>query len=264
MRYFCVMVLLAWTVGSTEVSVADQRQSAGAVKGTEPAEQPLADIPKEFAFLFHSPEQFTRELAKRPTHFAYVEELWKGLPYDSISFERGGTAGCPPGVCSTVTFYRGTVSGIVTPASCLTGPCPPGDLRGRAELRTVTDAAVSNALAGVLAPAPRNNELEPFLEPFPQSAASRFAERVRLPFVFATSFLRNAERSCGRESEDSHRLWRGKTHRVVGDSAGVRLGIQEHPVDAKVKGSPPQMATFADVTTLGVGSTVPAQVRVVR
>ena len=95
MRYFCVMVLLAWTVGSTEVSVADQRQSAGAVKGTEPAEQPLADIPKEFAFLFHSPEQFTRELAKRPTHFAYVEELWKGLPYDSISFERGGTGRVP-------------------------------------------------------------------------------------------------------------------------------------------------------------------------
>jgi len=74
-RSFCVVVLLAWTVGSAEVFVADQRQSAGGLKGTKPREQPLADIPREFGFLFLSPEQLDREAAKRPT---YWEDL--GLP----------------------------------------------------------------------------------------------------------------------------------------------------------------------------------------
>jgi hypothetical protein len=64
MRYFCVVVLLAWTVGSAEVFVAGQQQSAGGLKGTKPREQPLADIPKEFAFLFHSPAQHEQEVAK--------------------------------------------------------------------------------------------------------------------------------------------------------------------------------------------------------
>jgi hypothetical protein len=132
MRYSCVVVLLAWTVGSAEVFVADQ-QSAG----TKPREQPTADIPKEFGFLFLSPEQRVQEAAKRPT---YWEDLWKGLPYDSISLERGGTGGCFF-VCenSRVTLYRATVSGIVTPPLiALDGrQVQPGQLRGRAELRTV-------------------------------------------------------------------------------------------------------------------------------
>ena len=55
MRYFCVVMLLASTIGSADVFVADRQQSAGGLKGTKPREQPLADIPKEFAFLFHSP-----------------------------------------------------------------------------------------------------------------------------------------------------------------------------------------------------------------
>jgi hypothetical protein len=137
MRYLCVVMLLAWTVGSAEVFVADQQQSAGGLKGAKPREQPLADIPKEFGFLFLSPEQRIQEAAKRPT---YWEDLWKGLPYDSISLERGGTGGCFV-VCenSTVTLYRATVSGIVTPP--LIAPdgrqVAPGQLRGRAELRTV-------------------------------------------------------------------------------------------------------------------------------
>ena len=142
MRYFCVLVLLAWTVGSAEVFVVNQQQPAGGLKGMKPSEQPLADIPKEFQFLFYSFEQFEREYARQPT----LEDLWKGLPYDSISFERGGTFGCPD-VCSTVTLYRATVSGIATAAPCRTAPCPPGELRGRAELRTL--ATGSNALAGL-------------------------------------------------------------------------------------------------------------------
>jgi hypothetical protein len=69
MRYFCVVVLLAWTVGSAEVFVADQQQSAGGLKGTKPREQPLADSPREFGFLFLSPEQLDREAAKQPTYW---------------------------------------------------------------------------------------------------------------------------------------------------------------------------------------------------
>ena len=136
MRYFCVVVLLAGTVGSAVVLVADQQKSAAGAKGTKPRE-PIADIPKEFGVLLLSPEQHTLEAAKRPT---YWEDLWKGLPYDSISLERGGTGGCFV-VCenSAVTLYRATVSGIVTPP--LIAPdgrqVAPGQLRGRAELRTV-------------------------------------------------------------------------------------------------------------------------------
>ncbi len=84
MRYFYVVVLLAWTVGSADVLVAGQ-QAAGGQKGTKPRE-PLADIPKEFAVLLLSPEQHAREAAKRPT---YWDDLWKSLPYDSISLEQG-------------------------------------------------------------------------------------------------------------------------------------------------------------------------------
>ena len=114
MRYFCVVVLLAWIVGSGDVFAADAQQPAGGLKGTKP-EQPLADIPEAFRFLFHSPEQYDREVAKRPTYLVYEEELWKGLPYDSISLERGSTGGCF-GACptTTVTLYRATVSGIRT------------------------------------------------------------------------------------------------------------------------------------------------------
>ena len=74
MRYFCVVLLLAGTVGSVAVLVADQQKSAGGLKGTKPRE-PLADIPKEFGFLFLSPDQRTREAANRPT---YWEDLWQG------------------------------------------------------------------------------------------------------------------------------------------------------------------------------------------
>lgn len=127
MRSFCVVVLLAWTVGSADVLVADQRQSAGGLTGTKPREQPLADIPKEFGFLFLSPEQLDREAAKGPT---YWEDLWKGLPYDSISLELS-PAGCVGLGCSwsMVTLHRATVSGIVM---------TDGELRGRAELHTFT------------------------------------------------------------------------------------------------------------------------------
>jgi hypothetical protein len=142
MRYFCVLVLLVWAVGSAEVFVADQQQSAGGLKGTNPREQPLADIPEAFRFLFHSPEQHDREVAKRPNFMVYEEELWKGLPYDSISLERGSMGGCV-GACptTTVTFYRATVSGIPMPGTCRTAPCPLADVRGRAELRTVQGAS---------------------------------------------------------------------------------------------------------------------------
>ena len=97
MRYFCVVMLLASTIGSADVFVADRQQSAGGLKGTKPREQPLADIPKEFAFLFHSPARHEQETAKRPNYLVYEEELWKGLPYDSISLERGSTGGCVGG-----------------------------------------------------------------------------------------------------------------------------------------------------------------------
>ena len=134
MRYFYIVVLLAWTVGSADVFVADPQQSAGAQKAAKPRE-PLADIPKEFAALLLSPEQHTREAAKRPT---YWEDLWKGLPYDRISLElrRGGA--CVPGACeesSTLTLYRG---GIVVDTLDVSGRKVFSELRGRAELRTVT------------------------------------------------------------------------------------------------------------------------------
>ena len=121
MRYFCVAVLLAWTVGSAEVFVAGP-QSAGGQKGTEPREQPLTDVPQEFRFLFLSPEQRMREEAKRPT---YWEDLWKGLPYDSISLERGSTGGCLY-VCSssTVTLYRATIAGSFNTFAGLRGRAP--------------------------------------------------------------------------------------------------------------------------------------------
>jgi hypothetical protein len=136
MRCVCVVVLLAWTVGSADVFVADQQQSAGGIKGTKPREQPFADIPEAFRFLFYSSEQFAREYDERPT---FLDDLWKGLPYDSISLERGGTGGCV-GACptATVTLYRATVSGIRPAAPCRTAPCPSGgEPRGRAELHTV-------------------------------------------------------------------------------------------------------------------------------
>jgi hypothetical protein len=64
-----------------------------------------------------------------------------------MSLERGSTGGCV-GACpfTTVTFYRSTVSGIAMPAPCRTAPCPSGsgEVRGRAELRTVE--GVSDAL----------------------------------------------------------------------------------------------------------------------
>jgi hypothetical protein len=141
MRYFCVVVMLAWTVGSADVFVADQRRPTAAPTATSQTaksrEQQRADTPKGFEFLFQSTDQRIREAAQRAT---YLEDLWKGLPYDSISLERGGTGGCLI-ACpySKVTLYRGTVSGIVTPP----GIAPDGrvvragQLRGRAELHTV-------------------------------------------------------------------------------------------------------------------------------
>ena len=151
MRCFCVVLLLAGTVGSVAVLVAGQQKSAGGLKGTKPRE-PLADIPKEFGFLFLSPDQRTREAANRPT---YWEDLWKGLPYDSISLERGGTGGCI-GACasSTVTLYRATVSGIVLAPLDQSGRVVFRELRGRAELRTV------EADMTLQPPAPRISELE--------------------------------------------------------------------------------------------------------
>jgi hypothetical protein len=141
MRCFCVVVLLAWTVGSADVFVADQQRPTAAPKGTrqtaKPREQPQANIPKGFEFLFQSADQRIREAEQRAT---YLEDLWKGLPYDSISLERGGTGGCI-GACaySGITLYRATVSGITTPPLVgLDGRLiARGQLRGRAELRTV-------------------------------------------------------------------------------------------------------------------------------
>jgi hypothetical protein len=148
MRYSCVVVLLAWTVGSADVFVAGQQQSAGGVKGTKPRD-PQADIPKEFGVLLLSHEQHTREAAKRPT---YWQDLWKGLPYDSISLEQGRGGACV-GVCevsSTVTLYRGTVSGVVVAPLDRFGRMMFPDLRGRAELHTVTvgTAFIPGALPG--------------------------------------------------------------------------------------------------------------------
>jgi len=132
MRCVCVVVLLAWTVGSANVFVADRQQSAGGLKGTNPGTKPgtkpreptRADIPKEFGVLLLSPEQHVLEAAKRPTYWG---DLWKGLPYDSISFERGGGGACF-GVCqvsSTVTLYRATVSGMRSSRSARREPVSP-------------------------------------------------------------------------------------------------------------------------------------------
>ena len=126
MRCLCMAMLLASAIGSVDVVVTAQRQRPD-------GGPPQADIPEAFRFLFHSPEQYDREVAKRPTYLAYEEDLWKGLPYDSISLERGGI-GCV-GACpsTTVTLYRATYSGIRTPGA--------GELRGRAELRTLQRAS---------------------------------------------------------------------------------------------------------------------------
>ena len=159
MRYFCAVMLLASTIASADVFVADQRQSAGGLKGTKPSEA-LADIPKEFGVLLLSPEQHTREAAKRPT---YWEDLWKGLPYDSISLEQGRGGACV-GVCevsSTLTLYRATVSGIVFAPLDQSGRVVYRELRGRAELRTVT--VISATVPFQQPPAAQNSELEPFL-----------------------------------------------------------------------------------------------------
>ena len=120
MRYICVAVLLVWATGSADVSAAQERPPA--VGG------PQADVPEEFRFLFLSPEQRFREAGGRGD--AYMEELWKGLPYDSISLERGFTGGCIIACGSTrITLHRATISGTF---NTLAG------VRGRAELRTVT------------------------------------------------------------------------------------------------------------------------------
>jgi hypothetical protein len=118
-------MLLASAIGSADVDVAAQRQRPD-------GGQPQADIPEAFRFLFHAPDQHDREVARRPTYLVYEEELWKGLPYDSISLERGsiGCAGACPS--TTVTLYRATYQGTRTPDA--------GELRGRAELRAVGGA----------------------------------------------------------------------------------------------------------------------------
>ena len=180
MRYFCVVVLLAWTVGSAEVFVAGQQSAAGQ-KGTKPRE-PLADIPKEFAVLLLSPEQHTREAAKRPT---YWEDLWKGLPYDSISLELGRGGACF-GVCevsSTVTLYRATVSGIVFAPVDQSGRVFYRELRGRAELRTLT--VISATVPFQQPPAAQISELEPFLPPQPRGTQIRELEGSVDIYTFA-------------------------------------------------------------------------------
>ena len=179
MRCFCVVLLLAGTVGSVAVLVAGQQQSAGGLKGTKPREQPRADIPQGFEFLFQSPEQRIREEAKRPT---YWEDLWKGLPYDSISLERGPSGGCLGGCAySIVTLYRATVSGVRMPALCRTTPCPPGELRGRAALATVAAVSASDVLASLPGAA-----LQPPQPPQPlQPPAPRISEGSVRVYEFA-------------------------------------------------------------------------------
>lgn len=120
MRYACVAVLLASVFGVSPIAALDEDQ----VVGGSPARDA---VPEEFRFLFWSSEQWARETvgAQRA---ASAAALWKGLPYDSISLERGVTGGCL-GVCrsSKVTLYRRTTENATT--------LP--DLAGRAELRTV-------------------------------------------------------------------------------------------------------------------------------
>ena len=181
MRCFCtVALLLAWTVGSAEVFVADQRQSAGGLRGTKPRE-PVADIPKEFGVLLLSPEQHTREAAKRPTYWA---DLWKGLPYDSISLEQGRGGACV-GVCersTTVTLYRGTVSGLLVAPLDRFGRMVFPALRGRAELSTVTvgTAFIPGALPGAQgSPEPRITVLEGSVDIYTFAKLSYLLYRAR-------------------------------------------------------------------------------------
>ena len=252
MRYFYVVVLLAWTVGSADVFVADQRQSAGGLKGTKPPTQPVADIPKEFAFLFHSEEERDRD-AKRPT---YWDDLWKGLPYDSISLERGGTGGCLVACASsTVTLYRATISGIRESApSCRTATCPPGELRGRAELRTVS--APNFALVGlrnVQPPEPRISELEVFLPPQPPAPIiSDFEGSVRIYEFANLSYLLHKLRFLDLPNEYDCRSWKcpadrpyvmlsvgagGKTKTVIdyGEGRPVELWAIQQALDSVSK-----------------------------
>jgi hypothetical protein len=165
MRYFCAVVLLAGSVGSAAVLVADQQKPAGGLKGTKPGtkprEQPQANIPKEFGVLLLSPEQHTLEAAKRPTYWG---DLWKGLPYDSFSLERGRGGACFGSceVSSTVTLYRAMVPGIVVAPLDRFGRTMFPDLRGRAELRTVTvdTGLLPGALPGAQSREPRISVLE--------------------------------------------------------------------------------------------------------
>lgn len=70
MRYFvrggvaCLDRRLDRSVRRRPAAVCRRAQRA------KPREQPLADIPREFGFLFHSPEQHDREVAKPPTYLA--------------------------------------------------------------------------------------------------------------------------------------------------------------------------------------------------
>jgi len=144
MRYLCVVMLLASAIGSADVFVTAEQRPDGA--------QPRADIPEEFGFLFWPPEQRIREAAQRAT---YLEDLWKGLPYDSISLERGSTGGCIVACASSkVTLHRATVSGTVVGPLDRSGRMVFSELRGRAELRTVA------ADMTLQPPAARISELE--------------------------------------------------------------------------------------------------------
>ena len=189
MRYFFfVVVLLALTVGRADVFVADEQQSAGGLKGTKPGlnpgakppEQPRADIPKEFGVLLLAPEQHTREAAKRPR---YWEDLWKGLPYDSISLEMGRGGACV-GVCElsrTLTLYRATVSGIIDDTLDVSGRKVFSELRGRAELRTVTadTEILPGAPSGAQSPRRRISDLEGSVDIYTFARLSYLLHRAR-------------------------------------------------------------------------------------
>ena len=186
MRYFCVVVLLAWTVGSADVFVADQGRPTAAPKGTSQTAksraQQRADIPKEFGVLLLSPEQHVLEAAKRPTYWG---DLWKVLPYDSISLERGRGGACLGSceVSSTVTLYRAMVPGIVVAPLDRFGRTIFPDLRGRAELRTVTvgTAFIPGALPGAQSPSPepRSTVLEGSVDIYTFARLSYLLHRAR-------------------------------------------------------------------------------------
>ena len=215
MRYFCMAMLLASAIGLADglVTAEQQRPAVG---------QPGADAPKEFGFLFQSPDQRIREITQRGV-MTYLEELWKGLPYDSISLERGGTGGCLIACASSyVTLHRATVSGmgVVVPAPCRTAPCTvPGDLRGRAELRTV--AAPSLALAGltnVQPPEPAPGELERVLPQKPVPVISDFEGSVDI-YTFANlSYLLHRARFLDLPNEYA-------CNRCPGDRSYVMLSV---------------------------------------